>query len=183
MSAESLIRMVGRQRWLDGIADRAQQAIRGLLDAGGPPVKNALHGVWLGHPLHPALIDLPLGSWSVAFALDVLELIRGRKSGDAAEFAIGLGLVGAVGAATTGLADWSQVDGKAKRIGAAHGMMNTTAAALYAFALAKRRRSRSQSIGISMLAYSIAVSAAWLGGHLVYGERIGVDHTATADRG
>jgi len=182
-AAESLIKIVASQKWLDALAEPVQQLIRAALDGQPAEVKNALHGVWLGHPLHPALIDLPLGSWSVAFALDVAELIRGRKKNDAAEFAISLGLAGAVAAAIAGLADWSQVDGRAKRIGAAHGAMNLGATALYALALVARKRSRTQGIGVSMLAYAVALSAAYLGGHLVYGEQVGVDHTATADRG
>ena len=30
------------------------------------PVKNFLHGVWLGHPLHPLLPDVPIGAWTAA---------------------------------------------------------------------------------------------------------------------
>ena len=36
---------------------------------------------------------------------------------------------------------------------------------------------------MSMLGYAVASTAAYLGGHLVFGEQIGVDHTATADSG
>ncbi len=154
-AAESLIKIVASQKWLDRLAEPVQQLIRATLDGQPAEIKNALHG----------------------------ELIRGRKKNDAAEFAIGLGLAGAVAAAIAGLADWSQVDGRAKRIGAAHGAMNLGATALYALALVARKRSRTQGIGVSMLAYAIALSAAYLGGHLVYGEQVGVDHTATADQG
>lgn len=34
-----------------------------------------------------------------------------------------------------------------------------------------------------MMAFGIAMASAFLGGHLSYGEQIGVDHTATADQG
>jgi uncharacterized membrane protein len=66
--------------------------------------KNALHGGWLGHPLHPVFTDLPLGAWTTALALDV------AANGDpgmrrAATFAMGAGLTGAVGAAVTGLTE------------------------------------------------------------------------------
>src|SRR5205814_6472669 len=34
--------------------------------------RDALHGVWLGHPLHPLLVQLPVGMWVSASALDLL---------------------------------------------------------------------------------------------------------------
>jgi len=45
----------------------------------------------------------------------------------------------------------------------------------------KRRRSRQNGVALSMLGYAVAGVAAYLGGHMVFGEQIGVDHTATAD--
>src|SRR5690606_13059817 len=31
-----------------------------------------LHGKWLGHPLHPAIVHVPIGLWTVACVLDVI---------------------------------------------------------------------------------------------------------------
>src|SRR5581483_2658166 len=55
---------------------------------------------------------------------------------------------------------------------------------VYATSLGMRRsrRSRQSGVALSMLGYAIAVGAAYLGGHLVFDEQIGVDHTATADQ-
>jgi nitrite reductase/ring-hydroxylating ferredoxin subunit len=54
---------------------------------------------------------------------------------------------------------------------------------LYAASLiARRGKSRQKGIALSMLGYAIASFSAYLGGHLVFGEQIGVDHTATADQ-
>jgi len=33
-------------------------------------IRDALHGVWLGHPLHPMLIQAPVGAWLSASILD-----------------------------------------------------------------------------------------------------------------
>jgi nitrite reductase/ring-hydroxylating ferredoxin subunit/uncharacterized membrane protein len=186
MGTNEVVRALGDQEWLDGVADPVQQAVRKLFESageGGRQLKNFLHGSALGHPLHPALIDLPLGSWTLAAILDGMEVTRGRKKNKAADTAIGVGLIGAVAAAIAGITDWSETDARAKRIGATHGVMNLAATALYATSLFVRRRSRSQGIGLSMIAYAVAASAAYLGGHLTYGEQIGVDHTATADQG
>ena len=179
MGTEKIVRALGDQEWLDELATPVQEAVRNLLPR---DLKNFLHGSALGHPLHPALIDLPLGSWTLAAILDGLELARGRDKTRAADAAIKIGLIGAVAAALAGLTDWSETDGRAKRIGMTHGVMNLAATGLYVTSLLLRRKSRSKGIGVSMMAYAVAASSAFLGGHLTYGEQIGVDHTATADQ-
>ena len=104
---------------IDRLAEPLSKAVRAAYDAAGPGgrrAKNALHGTWLGHPLHPVFTDVPLGAWTTALALDV------AANGDpamrrAATFAIGVGLAGATGAAVTGLTDWSETDGRSRRAG------------------------------------------------------------------
>src|SRR3954451_17788415 len=34
-------------------------------------VKLFLNGTWAGHPLHPALTDVPIGAWTIVIALDL----------------------------------------------------------------------------------------------------------------
>jgi len=46
----------------------------------GNAVKNALHGVWLHHPLHSALTDIPIGAWTTALALDAKSAVSGDES-------------------------------------------------------------------------------------------------------
>lgn len=180
MSTIDLVRAIGDLEWMDAAAAPLQELLRTLLRG---ELKDFLHGKELGHPLHPALIDLPLGAWSLAAVFDGIELASGGKDGRAADTAIAIGLAGAVAAALAGLTDWSETDGRAKRIGLAHGVLNLTATGLYATSLFLRRRARSQGIGLSMIAYATAIVSAYIGGHLTYGEQIGVDHTATADQG
>ena len=140
--------------------------------------KNLLHGVGLGHPLHPALTDIPIGAWTAAQVLDAIG------ADDAADLAIGVGLIGALGAAVTGLADWSETNDRARNIGLVHGILNVVATGLYAASLItrKRKRSRQTGVALSMLGYATAFASAYLGGHLVFAEQIGVDHTATANQ-
>lgn len=185
MGTETIVRAVGDQEWLDNLATPAQTTVRELFDSAGSSgaeLKKFLHGSVLGHPLHPALIDLPLGAWTLAAILDGLALARGSKTAGASDTAIAIGLAGAVAAAITGVTDWSETDGRAKRIGLAHGLLNVSATGLYGISLFLRRRSRQKAIGVSMMAFGIAMTAAYLGGHLVYGEQIGVDHTATSNQ-
>jgi nitrite reductase/ring-hydroxylating ferredoxin subunit/uncharacterized membrane protein len=183
MSNEAIFDLIGKQGWLESAADPISKAVRGAF-AGetGKTIKNALHGTWFGHPLHPALIAIPVGAWTVAMILDSMEGLSGRKELRAgADAAVGIGLIGALGAAVTGATDWSETDGRGKTIGLLHGLLNVGATALYttSFFMRKRRRQRSKAVALSMLGFAISNASAYLGGHLVFGEQIGVDHTAT----
>src|SRR6185503_415249 len=164
---------------LDRIAEPLSKGIRQAYESAGPVgngAKNALHGVWLGHPLHPVFTDLPVGAWTTALALDCVE------DGDpgmrrAATFAFGVGLLGALGAAITGLTDWSETDGQARRTGLVHGLLNIAATSLMATAYLQRRSdSNASGRACAWTGYGIAVASAYLGGDLVYGQRIGVTH-------
>jgi nitrite reductase/ring-hydroxylating ferredoxin subunit/uncharacterized membrane protein len=184
MVAKATMQLIETQPWLDPVADQLQPAIANALAADGsigPKIANTLHGTWLGHPLHPVLTDLPIGAWTATAVLDVLDGISGRETfGRAAQTTITVGLVGAAGAALTGLADWSKMGGgHARRVGLAHGLMNTTSVACYITSLMLRRRqARRAGRGFAWLGLLISTAAAYLGGHLVYSQQIGVDHTA-----
>src|SRR6478736_402079 len=134
MSTTNALTRVIDQPALDRIAEPLSDAIRGAYKAGGPAAeqaKDALHGVWLGHPLHPVFTDIPIGAWTTALALDAAAgSDRGMRR--AATFAMGVGLVGALGSAVTGLTDWSETDGQSRRAGLIHGLLNITATALFA---------------------------------------------------
>jgi nitrite reductase/ring-hydroxylating ferredoxin subunit/uncharacterized membrane protein len=168
---------------IDRIAEPLSKAVREAYEAAGPAgrqAKNALHGVWLGHPLHPVFTDVPIGAWTTALALDA------AADGDpgmrrAATFAMGVGLVGAIGAAVSGLTDWSETDGQSRRTGLVHGLLNVAATTLFAAAYTMRRKDAHQGVRKSAWAgYAIAVGAAYLGGDLVYAQRIGVTHADAA---
>lgn len=178
---EAALEIVERQEWLDPAAKQLSTAVRSLYDGGGDrgrQLKNAAHGTWLGHPLHPVLTDIPIGAWMTAAVLDATAECTGdRAYSRAADVAIGFGIAGAVGAATTGLTDWSETDGAAKRTGLVHGLLNVAATALYATALVMRRNGhRSEGQAVSVAGLTVACAASYLGGGLVFRDRIGVSH-------
>lgn len=185
MDQKELFTAISEQDWLDTAGDAIQPAVEKAFKAGGQAgkdIKNALHGTWLGHPLHPAITDVPIGAWTTAAVLDGLELSGEKKYAPGADAAIAIGLVGAVGAAITGLTDWTGTTQERRKIGMLHGMLNAGATALYtaSLVLRRRRKSRGAAIGLSMLGYGVASVGAYLGGHLVFGKQVGVDHTATS---
>lgn len=176
---ENMLMQVLDNPAIDRVAEPLSKAVRDAYDAAGPfgqQAKDALHGVWLRHPLHPVLTDVPIGAWTTALALDA------AAPGDpgmrrAATFAIGVGLAGAVGAAVTGLTDWSETDGESRRAGLIHGLLNVTATAMFAAAFARRSRSSHEGGRVcAWMGYTIAMGAAYLGGDLVFRQRIGVTH-------
>lgn len=167
---------------LDPIAEPLSKAVRGIYQSAGTAgqhAKNAMHGVWLGHPLHPVFTDIPIGAWTTALALDATANGDvGRRR--AATFAMGVGLLGALGAAATGLTDWSETDGRARREGLIHGLLNIGATALMAAAYLRRRGNRrGRGRACAWTGYAIALGSAYFGGDLVYGQRIGVTHAVT----
>src|SRR3712207_7408551 len=108
--------------FLDGIAERVQPKVQEAVDAGGTKARNVLDGVWFEIPLHPVLTDVPLGSWTAALVFDGLDLATGKQPvRNAADASIAVGVVGALGAATTGLSDWRYLSGGGRGEGGGDG--------------------------------------------------------------
>jgi len=138
-----------------------------------------LNGTWLGEPLHVVLTDLPVGAWTVAMVFDVLDLALDRREfALAADVSIAVGVVGAAGAAATGMTDWSDVDPPARRLGLIHGLLNLGGTALFVTSLLlRRKKSRRSGSIVGALGYAVMAYAAHLGGRMVYEHRVGVDRT------
>lgn len=147
--------------------------------ANGQKIKNFLNGTWIGEPLHVILTDVPIGAWTVALVCDGLDLMsKNREFGAAADASIGIGLAGAVGAAVTGVTDWQDADAPGRRLGMIHGLLNLSAAALFATSLIfRKRKSRANGRIFAALGYGVMTYAAHLGGKMVYEYRVGVDRT------
>jgi nitrite reductase/ring-hydroxylating ferredoxin subunit len=172
---------------LDAATDRLEQAdgldapaaaVKKVVDAAlsRAGVRDALNGVWLGHPLHPMLIIAPLGGWLSAAVLDLLPGDRG-----AARTLVGLGTLAAVPAAVTGWADWSQLHPQQQRVGLVHAAGNGVAAALQVASYrARRRGAHARGARLSLAALAAGGVAGWLGGHLAYRQSAGANHAEQA---
>lgn len=135
MDSEKILDAIDQQQWIETPAAAVQKAVLAPFEAAGEPgkrLKDFLHGRWFGHALHPALITLPLGAWSVAAIFDALSACAERRDLDkAADMAIGIGLLGASGAAVTGLVDWAPVEERPRKVGFVHAAFNIAATVLY----------------------------------------------------
>lgn len=162
------------------------RSIHGAVLAGGSitrAIADALHGSsWFGHPLHPALTDIPVGAWVLAALFDASAAAGGGPAAEyAADSLIAIGAAAAVPTALAGLADYSAIQDDAIAIGAAHGLLNTAGLGLYLFSLwARARGRRSQGMVLSTLGLAAVGAAAALGGDMVYRLRVGVNHTPDA---
>ena len=150
---------------LDGVAEKLQGAItaapRRLLDA--------LHGVWLGHALHPVMVQLPVGAFVSAA---ILDLLPGQRK--AATTLIAVGTATVAPAAAAGWADWSEMSRSKQRAGLVHATANVVATGLYAASLIARYRGRDGR-ALSYAGLSLAGMGAAIGGHLSYARGAGTN--------
>lgn len=153
--------------------DRPATAIRGVVQRllRNRTLKDALHGVWLGHPLHPALAQLALGSFTSASLIDAVGGRRLESSG-----LIAVGLVSSVPAVAAGWADWSDSHEDQQRVGLVHAAVNATALACFATALVRRRGNRNAGQVLSVVGGILSGVGAALGGHLGYRQATGANH-------
>lgn len=151
---------------LDHWAEQLQGFLSTAVEQGGPAaqrVKNWLNGVWLGHPLHPALTDAAIGAWSTGFLLDVVGASR------EADAAMTVGVLAAVPTAWSGAADWVDTSEESRRIGLVHAALNTAGLSLIIASLfARRGGQRGLGVGLSTVGLTLASVSAWFGGELVY---------------
>lgn len=179
----AIARVVESQKWLDKLADPLQNWLLKLFGQPGEPnrkVKDALNGVWLGHALHPVLTDIPIGAWSSTLALDMAWLANEDEGvAQGSDISLGLGIAGAVGAAVTGLTDWSDQIDTDRRVGIMHGLLNTSILLTNIVSLILRLIGRRKAgIYLSTAGYAVSLFSAYLGGELVFAKGIGVNHAA-----
>lgn len=161
---------------LDAVARPLHHVVMSVLPRG--VLKDVLHGVWLGHPLHPLLTDLPIGFWTSA---SILDLFGGRRAQPAADTLVGLGFASAMPTAAAGLADWSELFEAERRSGTVHAFANIAATSLYGLSLlARRRGERQRGVVLAMAGAAAATVGGFLGGHLSYRRAAGVNQAASA---
>lgn len=177
MPTSPLSRLAMAQTWVDPVADRLQPLIRRAVAPRA--VHNALDGVWFGAPLHPALTDVPLGSWTAALLLDAAALIgRDERMAAAADRVLAVGTLATLPAAVAGLNDVRDLRGQSRRMAMVHGLANAVGLTLMSastLSRARGRRGRGRVFGAA--GYLVSGTAAHLGGKLSFGLGIRVNRT------
>lgn len=134
--------------------------------------RDVLHGRWLGHPVHPLMVQLPMGSWMSAA---VLDFIPGQQR--AARVLVGAGLVAALPAAVAGWTDWAELRRPQMRVGLVHAACNAAGIALYATSFAARTRGRfARGRGWALAGLSAVSIGGAIGGHMAFRQAAGANH-------
>jgi uncharacterized membrane protein len=144
-----------------------------------------LKGKWLGHPLHAAIVHVPVAMWPGALIFDFLSYagMGGNTMVKLSFIAIALGLAAAAFAVPTGVADWSEIkqEKPAWKIGLYHMGANLIIIILYAINLGLRLEEfeTATRIGPAPLILSavgsvLLMGSAYLGGMMVYDQGIGI---------
>jgi len=136
-------------------------------------VKDILHGVWLGHPLHPVLVQLPVGAFASSA---ILDLLPGKRRGSTVLIAVGI--AGAMPSIAAGWLDWSEMTHARRRVGLVHAVVNGAMVGLYTASLVARLRGGSGK-GLSFAGISAGSLGAYLGGHIAYAQGGGVNQAAS----
>lgn len=148
---------------LEKIADRVADVVDRTV--GQEPVRKVLDGRWLGHPLHPALTDLPIGFWTSAMLAD----LGGHRARRLADTFVALGIATAIPTIAAGWVDWSELDGPKRRLGLVHAACNAAATVTYASSLVFRLKGkRVRGVGAGFVAAGLATAGGYLGGRLVF---------------
>ncbi|MFI1564332.1 Rieske 2Fe-2S domain-containing protein [Streptomyces sp. NPDC020490] len=165
----SLLDRLERGQRADPVIDTLQKGVRSLPLGRG---RDVLHGRWLGHPVHPPMVQVPLGSWLSAAVLDLWPG-RSREAG----LLVGVGLATAAPAALAGATDWAELHRQQMRVGLVHAAANVTAVGLYTASLVCRLTGRPDAgRTYGFLGLTAVGAGGLLGGHMAYRQAAGANH-------
>lgn len=168
MNLHHVLNRVEEVKALDGPADAAARAAGSAIDGSG--LAPLLRGSWLGHPVHPLLVTLPIGTWMTSVVFDVLF-----KDTTTARRLIAVGLAATPPTVLAGWADYPLLDRRQRRVGLVHAGANAAGAALFALAYRSYRRERTRAARVySLLALTAISVGGALGGHLSYSQGAGM---------
>ena len=129
------------------------------------PLKDFLNGTWLGHPLHSAITDIPIGTLLLAVVLDLLN------QRVAADVSLLVTAVFMLAAATAGAADYVDTDGTARVRASLHSTLMVVGLVLVLVSLVIRATGpvdRAIPIVLSIVGLLVVTAGAFVGGEVVY---------------
>ncbi len=170
---ERIVDRIETSSALDAPAEALSGGLRKAIPQGA--VEDVLSGTPIGHPLHPAMVTIPIGAWTSSLFFDLTGDDR------AARRLIAIGCVSALPTAAAGASDWMSTHGPERRVGLVHALLNYAALGAYGMSwLARGRGRRGRGVALSLAGAGLVSASGWLGGHLSYSLGIGVDTTVFA---
>jgi nitrite reductase/ring-hydroxylating ferredoxin subunit/uncharacterized membrane protein len=129
------------------------------------PIKDLLNGTWLGHPIHAAITDVPIGTLVMSVLLD----LAGYPS--AADLALFATVLFMLAAAVTGAADYVDADGTTRARATLHSTLMVVALVVILVSVVLRAAGsadRTLPTILSIVALGVVAAGAFVGGDLVY---------------
>jgi len=171
LPALELVTRLEDAEWLDPLAKSVRKVVLKVIKPRW--ARDVLHGVPIGHPVHPLAVQVPIGAWLSAGVLDAVP--GGEK---AARLLIGVGTASVIPSALAGFTDWSQLHPQQQRVGLVHAAANVTATGLYLASLVQRATgSHGSGKVLAYLGLATVSAGGFLGGHLSYRQAAGVNHS------
>ncbi len=175
----------GRGSALDRASLATHQAVVSAVGAPGVrPVSQLLRGnEWLGHPMHPVVIAVPIGAWVVSGWYDLRSAVsRDPRDEHAADGALRIGVAGALVAAVTGIVQYVDTKGAVRRETTVHAALNNVALGLYvASGRLRRTGRRSLARKLALTALGVVGVSGYLGGDISFRHGVGVRPQALRD--
>jgi len=130
-----------------------------------PPIRDLLSGRWLGHPLHAASTDIPIG---LLLGVVILDLLGQPTAAD-------IVLIGTILfmllSALSGLADYSETTGTPLTRATLHASLMTVGLLVLIVSAVMRAggpADRTVPIALSLLGFLVVTAGAFVGGDVVY---------------
>jgi nitrite reductase/ring-hydroxylating ferredoxin subunit len=148
----------------------------------GKLLQDFLNGSWLGHSLHPVVVDVVVGGSTAAVLLQVLTWLGVGGLHDATLWVLGLTWLAGISAIVTGLTDFKDTaTGDERAVVGLHGLINIVATLLFVVAfLLLLGAPPDGGLGgwLLLVAYLVVSVGAFIGGHVVFKYGYMVNHSA-----
>jgi nitrite reductase/ring-hydroxylating ferredoxin subunit/uncharacterized membrane protein len=163
--ARLLARLVAlNDAWARPLGDFNHRWLSALFRPLGP-IKDLLNGRWLGHPLHAATTDLPIGLLLATVILDIV----GQPT--AADIALVATIVTMLLSALSGAADYVDTDGTARTRATLHSTLMVVALLVVIVSAVLRSGApvdRTLPVVLSIVGLLLVTAGAFVGGDVVY---------------
>jgi nitrite reductase/ring-hydroxylating ferredoxin subunit len=176
------------ERWSRPWA-RLWNGIAGVMDAiyrrlgrPGKLLQDFLNGSWLGHSLHPVVVDVVVGGSTVAVLLQVLSWLGVADLRVAILWTLGLTWLAGLSAIVTGLTDFKDTaTGDERHVVGLHGLINIAATAVLIGAFVALLGEADAIAGWLIVAgFAVLSVGSFIGGHVVFKYGYMVNHNAFA---
>ncbi len=136
----------------------------------GKLFQDFLNGAWLGHSLHPVVVDVVVGGATAALLLQVLTWFRVADLRVAMLWVLGLTWLAGIASIVTGLTDFKDTaSGDERNVVGLHGLTNIAATVVFVIAFLALLGGADAIAGwLLAIGYLVLSVGAFIGGHVVF---------------